>query len=867
MTPSATDDTRTRPPARDRVPLEGVSTAPLLPGTLLAGRYRIVALLGRGGMGEVYRADDLTLRQTVALKFLPAGLAGDPGRLARFHEEVRLARQVSHPNVCRVHDLGQSERGPFLSMEYIDGEDLASALRRVGRLTEEKALEVARQVASGLAAAHAAGVVHRDLKAANVMLDAAGRARITDFGLATLARAAGDAAGTPAYMAPEQIAGEPAGPRADVWSFGVLLHEILTGVRPWTATSICDLAQQQREPPPPPSSRVSGLGPDVDALVARCLCRDPLRRPADALEVLAALFGGDRLRAAVDAGQTPSPEAVASAGPAGALRPAIAWACFAVGLLSLIAHVQLGRRVSVVEHAALDRSPEVLAARAQDIAAELGLGSSGTFRTYGFTYDDDVLRFLSRDARPPGEPSPIVFWCRQGPAQPSGRGFLNAMGAHTPPLGPGEVSVVLDPSGRLLELLAVPEPGRVPAPAGTRGSSAADDHTWAVLFRLAGIEAAKAVKATPARLPMTYAETTAAWTAPRGADAGFRVEGALFGGRAVSFEVRGPWDRDPASAPPQLVSTLPTRTTGAAGIVQAVTLGLVLLAALLAWRNVRASRGDQRGALRVALAAFLLALANWAGCARHAPELEPELDLLEAGIARALYQAGCVAILYLALEPHVRRRWPESLVSWSRLLAGRVRDPMVGRDVLVAFSTMSAAALVSTAIIVTATPAGVLLEVHRALAPLLGVRQVVGMTAAAALNAILVGMLLLLLLLLSHAGGRRRLGALAFGAAVVALLFGFWQVIATSSIGAVPVVLNAGLFIVLLTRLGLLAAVVAVFGLVFGGAYLPDVGVLSGWPSVVSWTFLGVDTALATYGLWVSVGREPLFGWASLEGR
>src|SRR5512143_882525 len=135
-----------------------------LPGTLLAGRYRIVALLGRGGMGEVYRADDLTLRQTVALKFLPPGLASDPDRLARFHEEVRLARQVSHPNVCRVHDLGQSERGPFLSMEDIDGEDLASALRRVGRLTEEKGLEVARQVASGLAAAHAAGVVHRDLK-------------------------------------------------------------------------------------------------------------------------------------------------------------------------------------------------------------------------------------------------------------------------------------------------------------------------------------------------------------------------------------------------------------------------------------------------------------------------------------------------------------------------------------------------------------------------------------------------------------------------------------------------------------------------------------------------------------------------------
>src|SRR5450755_532851 len=132
------------------------------PGTLLAARYRMVALLGRGGMGEVYRADDLKLGQSVALKFLPAELTHDPDRLARLHNEVRLARQVSHPNVCRVYDVGEADGQPFLTMEYIDGEDLASLLRRIGRLPADKALETAHQICAGLAAAHDCGLLHRD---------------------------------------------------------------------------------------------------------------------------------------------------------------------------------------------------------------------------------------------------------------------------------------------------------------------------------------------------------------------------------------------------------------------------------------------------------------------------------------------------------------------------------------------------------------------------------------------------------------------------------------------------------------------------------------------------------------------------------
>src|ERR1700684_222003 len=198
------------------------------PGQMMAERYRVVSLAGRGGMGEVYRAEDLKLGQLVAIKFLPESLSEDAAALARFHSEVRIARQVSHPNVCRVFDIGEADGVQFLSMEYVDGEDLASVVRRIGRLSPDKAIEVARQICAGLAAAHERGVVHRDLKPANVMLDGAGEIRLSDFGLAGIAASIQGAdirAGTPAYMAPEQLTGKEVTTKSDVYSLGLILYE------------------------------------------------------------------------------------------------------------------------------------------------------------------------------------------------------------------------------------------------------------------------------------------------------------------------------------------------------------------------------------------------------------------------------------------------------------------------------------------------------------------------------------------------------------------------------------------------------------------------------------------------------------------
>jgi serine/threonine-protein kinase len=213
-----------------RISSDSVPVGGFAPGAILADRYRIIGLLGRGGMGEVYRADDLKLGQPVALKFLPRALAADPVRRERFFAEVRITRQLSHPNICRVYDIAEFEGQHFLSMEYIDGEDLASLIHRIGYLSNEKALDIARQLAAGLSAAHDRGVLHRDLKPANIMIDGRGRVRITDFGLAIAVEDESNAPqmmGTPAYMAPEQFQGKGATVRSDIYALGLVLYESL----------------------------------------------------------------------------------------------------------------------------------------------------------------------------------------------------------------------------------------------------------------------------------------------------------------------------------------------------------------------------------------------------------------------------------------------------------------------------------------------------------------------------------------------------------------------------------------------------------------------------------------------------------------
>ena len=256
-----------------------------LPGTKVANRYRIVSMLGRGGMGEVYRADDLRLGQTVALKFLPPELAKDQKRLEYFHNEVRLARQIAHPNVCRVYDIGEVDGQHFISMEYIDGEDLKTLLHRIGRFPKDKGIQIAQQLCAGLAAAHAQGVLHRDLKPANIMIDGQGRVRITDFGLATAVIDGEDVvgmSGTPGYMAPEQLLRGHTSLQSDIYSLGLIIYEVITGKSAYEASSLHELRELHAGStrPPNPSEVVDDVHPAIERVISRCLEPDAERSTA-----------------------------------------------------------------------------------------------------------------------------------------------------------------------------------------------------------------------------------------------------------------------------------------------------------------------------------------------------------------------------------------------------------------------------------------------------------------------------------------------------------------------------------------------------------------------------------------------------------
>src|SRR5262245_3304170 len=378
-------------------------------------------------MGEVYRAEDLKLGQPVALKFLAEEFARSTDRLARFHQEVRMARQVSHPNVCRVYDIGEAEGLQFLSMEYVDGEDLASLLRRIGRLPVDKATQMARQLCSGLAAAHDRGVLHRDLKPANVLIDGRGRVRIADFGLASLsddARELHPLAGTPAYMAPEQREGRGASVRSDVFALGLVLYEIFTGAH--AAMGVGMPAGR----PPTDSSRpksLSSVVPDLDPIlervIFRCLETDPALRPASALAVAAALPGGDPLAAALAAGETPSPDMVAAAGDVGGLSPKIAVACLAVIVLAAIPLPWMSWHTGLMRFVNLEKPTGVLASRANDIAKSLGYANSLRDSALGYVVDNAHLRFIAAtdnsrtrwQAITGSHPPVLTFWYRASP--------------------------------------------------------------------------------------------------------------------------------------------------------------------------------------------------------------------------------------------------------------------------------------------------------------------------------------------------------------------------------------------------------------------------------------------------------------------
>lgn len=272
------------------MPAEALQT-----GTTFAGRYQVIEELGRGGMGRVYKVLDREVGERIALKLLRAEIAARENTIRRFREELRLARRVSHKNVCRMFDLGFAEGMYFITMEYVDGEDLKKFIRRSGQLTVGKAAEIARQIGEGLAEAHRLGVVHRDMKPQNVMIDGEGNVRIMDFGIARSVQTEGVTGtgvmiGTPEYMSPEQVEGTAADPRADIYALGVILFEMLSGRVPFEGDTPLSVALKHKtDPPPDPRDFNPGIPPPLAEVILRCLEKDRERRYGSAAEFLTAL--------------------------------------------------------------------------------------------------------------------------------------------------------------------------------------------------------------------------------------------------------------------------------------------------------------------------------------------------------------------------------------------------------------------------------------------------------------------------------------------------------------------------------------------------------------------------------------------------
>src|SRR5262249_6421713 len=638
-TDNTSDPTRRmpKPPAPQVVPSpapyssgDGQREGRFVTGQMLAGRYRIVSLLGRGGMGEVYKAEDLKLNQTVALKFLPSAVALDGGMLARFHNEVRIARRVAHPNVCRVYDIGEVEGRHFLSMEFIDGEDLSALLKKVGRLPGDKAVEIARQLCAGLAAAHDDGVLHRDLKPANVMIDERGRPRITDFGLAVVSkelRGEEVMAGTPAYMAPEQLAGKEVTQRSDIYALGLVLYELFTGKRVFESNSIHDLLKlHETSVPTTPSSHVKDIDPLVEKVILRCLEKDPGKRPTSPLQVAAALPGGDPLAAALAAGETPSPEMVAAAKIEEGLNPPVAIALAVAALLLLVGVVLASDAIGVHYKIPFDKSPDVLQSRAADIVKQLGYSDEPADYATGVTLEQGYLEYVTKNDRSPqrwdkltsGQPALITFWYRQSSdyLKPIGRGTV--IWPDDPPLTePGMTNVVLDTRGRLINFLRVPPQVHSPV-------AAAPSPGWSLLFNAAGLDISRFSQTEAQWNPPQYSDSRTAWqgTYPDQPQTPLRVEAAAYQGKPIYFALIGPWEQPALEK--QKSKSISERVSTALLIL--LLLAIMLGGLLLARYNLKLGRGDRKGAFRLAL--FVMVLGGLAHLAAvHVPDIVTELGI------------------------------------------------------------------------------------------------------------------------------------------------------------------------------------------------------------------------------------------------
>jgi serine/threonine-protein kinase len=485
-------------------------------------------------------------------------------------------------------------------------------------------------------------------------------------------------------MAPEQLAGKEATKQSDLYALGLVLYELFTGKAAFEAKSVEEfLRVRAATPTTTPSTLIPDIGPRVEGAILRCLEPDSAQRPASALDVAALLPGGDPLAEALAAGETPSPEMVAAAGPTHVLSPRLATGLLAAIAVSLVAAFWLTGRSQMLNQLSLEYPPEVLVERAREIVRVAGYRERAADSAFGFESDsryvryfDDTLAGSQRDRRETWtsllsrSPSPLTFWYihSASPLVPltSELAIWGRVERDQPLIQRAAVLVELDPDGRLRRFVAT----RMDRDTASDSAASVD---WSALFSTAGLDFSRF---TPDSRPAS-ADTEVAWTGvyPGHDNLPVKVEARSQGGHLMQFAVLFPWtEREDAA-----LSALGLAGASGGPVTVLVNYVFIIAIVLVAYRNWKIGRADLTGASRVALfIGTLLFLIIVMGAHDRLTTL-----MYQPSVPIVAFDGLIAGLTYIALEPWVRRSWPQAMVTWSRVLAGRWRDPVVARDILI----------------------------------------------------------------------------------------------------------------------------------------------------------------------------------------
>jgi serine/threonine-protein kinase len=649
-------------------------------------------------------------------------------------------------------------------------------------------------------------------------------------------------------MSPEQLRGSAVTAKSDIYALGLVLYELFTGKRPFEATSVQQMIDMQEAAQfMSMTSTHADIDPAVEKVIRRCLDPDPAKRPASALSVLAALPGGDPLAAALAAGETPSPEMVAKAGNFEGMPRRYSVPCLALVVIFIFAIIPVRQVRTAMVHGGLDQPPDVLAHQAREIAATFGYAAKPADSAVWIEHRPPVLSWLRRQP-PPRKWDQLLTWepsiravYREGPAPLAARPFGLIDSTNPPQLQRSMLTAGVDGNGRLLDFSAVPPstPAESPTPPQA-------------IFRAMRLEMGGFTETAPINQPTVAYDQIRAWKGPHPhlAKTTLVVQAAWWQGHVVRANLLYPWQQVTGSANQRRASVdlasiwIPT--------LCAIAAFFVILMALRNWKKQRA---DRQGAFRIGLAVFILSAIHWAGMT-HPIASNDMLNLTTSAVADWLMDAIELCVIYLALEPEVRARWPHSIVTWNRVLAGSWVDAQVASHILIgaAVGTGLWIAFKTGAIFFFQTNEPNNWDV--ALQYLMGTRQWIGANAGNLSSALAKGIVAFLAIF-----GMRHFLRLDWLAALgAAALFTVSNDEVRSS-NSVPLALlyfsvYAAITFALL-RCGLVASIVAVFFADSMNA-IPLGGDWSAWylPATIATVLLLIG--IATFAFWRSLGGRDL---------